>query len=65
MPTRKIFYDESGNELECYINTKGFVFLRIGEEGTDDFQRDSIELNHEDVKEFIQVLEELLQEMKS
>ncbi len=63
MATRTVFSDENGNEMDCYINDKGKVFISAGETGVDGIHNGFITLDKEDVKQLIKILSELEKEM--
>lgn len=64
MPTKKVFYDENNNEMDCYINDKGKVFIQIGETEAPINEKNYIVLDKNDVKEFIEVLQEIEKDMQ-
>jgi len=65
MATRLVFNDNDNNEMECYLNDKGKVFLRVGQIGQDDvYYSGFITLDKEDVNQLINVLTQLEQEME-
>ena len=66
MATKLLFYDNDNNEMECYLNDKGKLFLRVGQIGREDdvYYSGFITLDRDDVSQFINVLTELEQEME-
>ena len=63
MAKRTVFNDEDNNELECYLNDKGKVYMGIGQTGEDIAYSGFITLDKEDVKELIDILKDLEKEM--
>lgn len=63
MAIRTVFNDEDNNELDCYLNTKGKVYLSIHQIGEDIEYAGYITLDKEDVGQFIKILTELEKEM--
>lgn len=62
MAKRIIFSDEDDNELECYINQKGKLYIAAGQK--DDVQFGYITLDKEDVNELIKMLSDLEEQME-
>lgn len=63
MAKRTVFNDDDNNELECYLNDKGKVYMSIGQIGEDIAYSGFITLDKEDVKELIDILKDLEKEM--
>lgn len=63
MPKRTVLYDEDNNELECYVNQNNKVYIGIGE-NSDKINFGYITLNKEDVKELIEMLNDLEKELE-
>lgn len=63
MATRTVFSDENNNEMDCYLNDKGKVFISVGQPGEDITYSGFIALNKEDVNKLIKKLTELEKEM--
>ena len=57
MGSRKVFFDEDGNEMECYVNDKGKVY--IGVSNDDVMSNAYITLKKGEIKELIAVLKQL------
>ena len=64
MAKRTVFTDENNNEMDCYLNDKGEIFIEVGESGADIREKGYIVLNKSDVHEFIQLLTEIEKDMK-
>jgi hypothetical protein len=62
MPKRIVFEDENNNELDCFINTHGEVYLSVGDRD-EPAQSGFITLNKQDVAEFIEMLQGYHNEM--
>ncbi len=63
MAIRTVFNDSDNNELECYLNDKGKVYISIGQIGEDISNNGFITLDKEDVTMLIKMLSEFEQEM--
>lgn len=64
MANRTVFSDENDNEMDCYINTAGMVYIGIGQpDDGDNLYRGYITLDKSDVSQFIKLLTELKNEM--
>lgn len=63
MATRTIFSDTDSNELDCYLNDRGEVFMNVGKPGGDGIYNGFIVLGKEDVQALIHMLSELEKEM--
>jgi hypothetical protein len=64
MPTRKVFSDEHDNEMDCYLNDKGQVFMQIGASEADAHEKNFIVLDKSDVTELIQILSDIEKDME-
>lgn len=64
MATRMIFSDEHNNEMDCYLNDKGLVFIQIGTSDSDIHEKNFIVLDKSDVNELIRVLSEIEKDME-
>jgi len=63
MATRTVFTD-GNNEMDCYLNVKGQVFINVGQIGEDNsIYNGFITLEKDDVKQLIKILTELEKEM--
>lgn len=66
MPKRTVFSDEGHNELDCFINTEGKLYLSIDNAETkgDPLQGGYITLDKADTKELIKILQDLESDME-
>lgn len=64
MPVRTVFSDENNNEMDCYLNDQGQVYISVGQSREDVIYSGFITLNKEDVQQFIKLLTELEKEME-
>lgn len=64
MAIRTVFSDEDNNEMECFLNEKGKVFIQVGQLGEDIAYNGYITLDKEDVSQLITMLTELKNEME-
>jgi hypothetical protein len=60
MASRKVFFDQDGNEMDCYANDKGDLYIGI-HRVDDEIGSGFITLKKEDVKELIKELQELVE----
>lgn len=63
MAQRTVFNDEDNNEMECYLNDKGRVYISVGQKGEDIAYSGFITLDKEDVQSLIQILQNVEKEM--
>jgi len=63
MAKRTVFSDEDNNDLECYINHEGKVFISVGQADEEQFYNGCITLEKEDVGHLIKILTALESEM--
>lgn len=63
MPTRLVFEDTDNNEMDCYLNTKGMVYIGIKQRGEDIISNAFITLDKTDVKQLINILRDCEKEM--
>lgn len=63
MAIKTIITDDSNNELSCYLNDAGDVYMEIGQAGDDHHYTGFITLEKEDVQHLIKKLTELESEM--
>jgi hypothetical protein len=63
MATRTVFNDADNNEMECYLNDKGKVYISVGASGEDIAYSGFITLEKPDVTQLIKILTELEKEM--
>lgn len=64
MAVRTVFNDNDNNEMECFLNDKGKVFISVGQTGEDIEYNGYITLDKEDVGLLIKMLTEIEQEMQ-
>ena len=64
MAKRTVFSDGDNNELECYLNDKGKVYIGVGQLGEDIAYNGYITLNRDDIKQLIKILTKLEKEME-
>lgn len=59
MATRTVFEDNNGNEMDCYINDQGLIYISVGPRNEDHaYNWGYITLNRNDVQELMKVLKE-------
>lgn len=63
MAVRTVFSDEDNNELNCFLNNQGKVYMRIGQPDDDIQYCGYITLDRTDVQQLIKELSELEKEM--
>lgn len=64
MAIRTVFNDSDNNEMECYLNDKGKVFISVGQIGEDNaYYSGYITLDKDDVNQLIKILSEIEKEM--
>jgi hypothetical protein len=63
MAKRIVFDDENSNSLEAYINNKGFLYINIGDTGSDLLYHGYIELDKDDAIELVDYLKTLIEQM--
>ena len=63
MATRLVFEDEDNNEMNCFLNDKGKVYIGVGQRGEDMVYSGYITLDKEDVKQLINILKDCEKEM--
>lgn len=63
MATRKVFMDQHDNEMDCYLNDEGLVFIQIGISNSEIHEKRYIVLDKLDVGEFIKVLSDIQKDM--
>lgn len=64
MSIRTVFSDDKDNEMDCYINTEGKVYIRIGQLDDSYMYSGYITLDKYDVQELIKILSALEQQME-
>lgn len=64
MPTRTVFNDTDNNEMECYLNDTGKLFISVSQTGEHQQYAEFITLNKEDVQKLIEVLTEIEADME-
>ena len=65
MAKRTVFSDEDNNDLECYINQEGKVYISVGQADEEQFYNGYITLDKEDVGDLIKILTVLESEMEA
>ncbi len=65
MAIRTVFNDSDNNEMECYLNDKGKVYISVGQTGEDAVYNGFITLDKEDVNHLMKILTELEQGMEN
>lgn len=63
MATKTVFTDTDNNEMDCYLNEKGLLFISIAQMGEESMYNGYITLDKEDVQKLIKVLTEIENEM--
>lgn len=63
MAIKTVFVDDDNNELNCYVNDNGKVFIGIGQPGDDHHYCGYITLDKEDVAQLITRLSDCHKEM--
>lgn len=63
MATKVVFTDDDNNEMDCYLNDKGKVYIGVGQTGEDNIYSGFITLDKTDVLQLIKVLSDLEKEM--
>jgi len=64
MATRIVFSDMDNNEMDCYVNDKGRLYVGISQRGEDIAGSGYITLDKEDVKQLIKILTDAQKEMQ-
>ena len=64
MAKRIVFYDNDNNELNCFINDSGKLYIGVGQTGEDIVYSGYITLGKSDVAELIKILTSLESEME-
>lgn len=64
MATRTVFSDIDNNEMDCYLNDKGKLYISVGQPGDDQIYNGYITLDKEDVQKLITVLTEIKTDME-
>lgn len=64
MATRTVFTDENNNEMDCYLNKQGKVYIGVGDQSEDSAYSGYITLDKDDVSQLINILTELNDEME-
>jgi len=63
MATKLVFEDEDNNEMNCFLNDKGRVYIGVGQRGEDMVYSGFITLDKEDVRQLIGILRDCEKEM--
>lgn len=64
MAKKTVFSDEDNNDLECFINHEGKVFIGVGRADESALNSSFITLDKVDVGHLIKILSELESEME-
>ena len=64
MATRTVFSDKDNNEMDCYLNDKGQLYIGVGQSGDDYIQSGFITLDKNDTMALIKILNEIVDEME-
>jgi len=64
MALKTVFVDEDNNEMNCYLNDRGKVYIGVGQIGEEIAFNGYITLDKEDVKKFIKILKDCEKEME-
>lgn len=64
MATKLVFEDEDNNEMNCFLNDKGKVYIGVGQRGEDMIYSGYITLDKADVRQLISILTDCEKEMK-
>ena len=64
MATRTVFADEDSNEMDCYLNDKGKLYISVGQQGDESIYNGWITLDKEDTQKLIKTLNDIVQEME-
>ncbi|MEM0519659.1 hypothetical protein [Aequorivita flava] len=65
MALKTIISDDSNNEMECYLNDSGKVYIEVGQNSEDTMYSGHIVLEKEDVQFLIKKLTELETQMQN
>jgi len=63
MAQKTVFLDQNNNEMECYLNSEGKLYISVGQPSEDIVYNGYITLEKLDVKQLIKILSELEKEM--
>jgi hypothetical protein len=64
MAMKTVFEDEDNNEMNCFLNDKGKVYIGVGQRGEDMVYSGFITLDKEDVGQLIKILTDCQNEME-
>ncbi len=64
MAMKIVFEDEDDNEMNCFLNDKGKVYIGVGQRGQDIVYSGYITLDKEDVGQLIKILTDCEKEME-
>ena len=64
MAKKIIFVDEDNNEMQCYLNDQGKVFINVGKLDEDMYYQGFITLDKNDVNELISLLSSIAEQME-
>nr|WP_276904080.1 hypothetical protein [Pedobacter kyonggii] len=63
MATRTVFEDDDNNQMDCYLNDKGKVYINIETKDNDAPYGNFITLDKDDVGQLIAILTEIEKDM--
>ncbi len=63
MSIKKVFVDSDQNELQCYVNTQGKLFIEASSDKDDIYYKGYVALEKEDVDELIKELRQCREDM--
>ena len=64
MARKIIFVDENDNEMQCYLNDQGKVFINVGKLDEDIYYQGFITLDKNDVNDLISLLSSIEEQME-
>lgn len=64
MARKTVFEDENDNEMNCFLNDKGKVYIGVGQRSEDMIYSGYITLDKEDVRQLIKILSDCEKEME-
>jgi hypothetical protein len=63
MAIKTVFIDTENNEMDCYLNDNGKLYISVGQPEGDGYYSGWITLDKEDAKSLIKILTKLESEM--
>ena len=64
MAIRLVFEDENNNQMDCFLNSQGRVYIGVGQKDEEIVYNGYITLDRNDVQQLIRILTECEKEMK-